>query len=200
MIKAISKSKEVIMPFLLRDKTDIKIFVLYLLDHIDAPLDFVTLNDIVVQDEFVGQFDFIECFFELCETGAIEKTEIGGKDHYSLTPSGKDASAALQSDLLRTIRERALRSAKRFLEYRKSGRKAESEITSLEGGKYRLVCRCSNREGVYMETAVVVDNKHKAELLKLNFDDRSELIYNGIMSLLSGDMNYLLPDEEDENT
>jgi hypothetical protein len=54
-----------------------------------------------------------------------------------------------------------------------------------------------DRDGVYMETSVVVENKHKAELLKLNFDDRSELIYGGIMSLLSGDMNYLLPDTDE---
>ena len=31
--------------------------------------------------------------------------------------------------------------------------------------------------------------------MKLNFDDRSEFIYGGVMSLLSGDMNYLLPDD-----
>ena len=105
----------------------------------------------------------------------------------------------MQSDLLRTIRDRALRSAKRFLEYQKNGCKAESEVIPLEGGKYKLLCRCMDREGVYMETAVVIESKHKAELLKLNFDDRSELIYNGLMSLLSGDMNYLLPEEDTEN-
>ena len=185
------------MSFLLRDKTDIKIFVLYLLRHIETPLDFVTLHDIVVQDEFVGQFDFMECFFELCEMGAIQKTEREGGDYYTLTPNGKNAAEALQSDLLRTIRERALRSARRFLEFQKNGCKTESEIINLEGGKYRLVCRCMNSEGVYMETSVVVENKHKAELMKLNFDDRSEFIYGGIMSLLSGDMNYLLPDDAD---
>ena len=185
------------MSFLLRDKSDIKIFVLYLLRQINTPLDFVTLHDIVVQDEFVGQFDFMECFFELCEMGAIMKTEKDGKDCYSLTPDGENAAEALQSDLMRTIRERALRSAKRFLEYQKNGCKTESEVIDLEGGKYRLVCRCMDHDGVYMETAVVLDNRHKAELLKLNFDDRSELIYAGIMSLLSGDMNYLLPSEDD---
>jgi hypothetical protein len=50
-----------------------------------------------------------------------------------------------------------------------------------------------------METAVTVESKHRAELLKLHFDDHSEWIYNGIMSLLSGDMNYLLPDEEKQD-
>lgn len=185
------------MSFLLRDKSDIKIFVLYLLRHIEIPLDFVTLHDIVVQDEFVGQFDFMECFFELCEMGAIMKTQKDGEDYYSLTPDGKNAAEALQSDLMRTIRERALRSAKRFLEYQKNGCRAESEVIALEGGKCRLVCKCMDRDGVYMETSVVVENKHKAELLKLNFDDRSEFIYAGIMSLLSGDMNYLLPDTDE---
>ena len=129
--------------------------------------------------------------------GAIRKTRKNGEDCYSLTADGKSAAEALQSDLLRTIRERALRSAKRFLEYQKNGHRTESEILELEGGKYRLVCKCMDRDGVYMETSVVVDNKHKAELLKLNFDDRSEFIYAGIMSLLSGDMNYLLPDTDD---
>ena len=120
-----------------------------------------------------------------------------GEDYYGLTPDGKNAAEALQSDLLRTIRERALRSAKRFLQYQKNGRRTESEIVELEGGKCRLICKCMDRDGVYMETAVVVENRHKAELLKLNFDDRSELIHAGIMSLLSGDMNYLLPDTDE---
>ncbi len=185
------------MSFLLRDKSDIKIFVLYLLRHIEIPLDFVTLHDIVVQDEFVGQFDFMECFFELCEMGAITGIRKDGEDYYLLTDEGKNAAEALQSDLMRTIRERALRSAKRFLEYQKNGHKTESEIIDLEGGKCRLVCKCRDRDGVYMETSVVLENRHKAELLKLNFDDRSELIYAGVMSLLSGDMNYLLLDTDE---
>ena len=51
------------MSFMLRDKTEIKIFVLYLLMNSEEPVDFITLHDIVVQDEIVGQFDFMESFF-----------------------------------------------------------------------------------------------------------------------------------------
>ncbi len=129
--------------------------------------------------------------------GLFSSYEKDGEDYYSLTAEGKNAAEALQSDLLRTIRERALRSAKRFLEYQRNGHRTESEIVDLEDGRCRLICKCMDRDGVYMETSVVVENKHKAELLKLNFDDRSELIYGGIMSLLSGDMNYLLPDTDE---
>lgn len=179
------------VPFVLTEKTDIKIFILYLLMHIERPVDFATLHDIVVQDEFVRQFDFMDCFYELCETEAIQKFEKDGTEYYTITPKGRSATEALQSDLLRPIRERALRSALRLLSFQSRGTKAKSSVSMLENGKYKLDCECRDSEGVFMQTSVVVDTKRQAELMKYHFDDKAELIYRGILSLLSGDMNYL---------
>ena len=92
--------------YLLKDKTDIKIFILYLLMNMERPVDLATLNDIVVQDDFVGQFDFMDCFYELCETDAIIKTSVDGTEYYAISEEGKMATEALQSDLLKTIREK----------------------------------------------------------------------------------------------
>ena len=57
----------------LKEKNDIKIFILYLLKNLNYPLDFNTISDIVVQDEFVNYFDFAECFAELLDIGNIEQ-------------------------------------------------------------------------------------------------------------------------------
>ena len=187
--------------YLLKDKTDIKIFILYLLMNMEHPVDFVTLNDIVVQDDFVGQFDFMDCFYELCETDAVIKTTENGTEHYAISEKGRAATEALQSDLLKTIREKGLRSAKRMLSYRAEGKRSESTVTETEDGRFRLDCSLCNRKGVYMQTSVVLPTRREAELMKYNFDDRAEFVYKGIMSLLSGDMNYLSDsweqDEED---
>ena len=59
----------------LKDKNDIKIFILYLMRHVGRPLDFVSINDIVVQDGYVGYFDFVECFAELLEAAKAEFAE-----------------------------------------------------------------------------------------------------------------------------
>ncbi len=179
------------MSFTLRDKTEIKIFILYLLMNADGPVDFVTLHDMVVQDAVVGQFDFMDSFFELAETAAIQKIKKNDKEFFTVTPSGREAAKMLESDLSRSVRERALRSAKRYLQYRERGTTAKSRVIPLENGKFRLECECSDRDGVYMSTSVVLDNKRQAELMKYNFDDKSELVYKGLLSLLSGDMNYL---------
>ena len=61
----------------LKDKNDIKIFILYLLRNIGYPLDFDNINDIVVQDGIVGYFDFADCFAELLDTGNIAEEKEG---------------------------------------------------------------------------------------------------------------------------
>ena len=67
------------MGFRFKDKQEVKTFILYLLVQIDRPIDMATLNDIVMQDDFVNQFDFMDAFFELCSSGAIT-SEPNGDD------------------------------------------------------------------------------------------------------------------------
>ncbi len=181
------------MSFTLRDKTEIKIFILYLLMNAEEPCDFITLHDMVVQDGVVRQFDFCECFFELAETAALLKLERDGREYFTVTEEGREAARMLESDLPSSVRERALRSANRYLQFRMRGNKAKSEVAPLPNGKYRLTCECSDKDGIYMQIAVALDDKRRLELMKYNFDDRTELVYKGLLSLLSGDVNYLAP-------
>ena len=60
------------MALRLTEKSDIRIFILYLLMQVDSRIDFVTLHDIAVQDEFVNPFDFMEEFYELQKIKALE--------------------------------------------------------------------------------------------------------------------------------
>ena len=66
------------MGFRFKDKKDIKTFILYLLMQVEKPIELETLNDIVVQDDYVNQFDFMDAFFELCQTGAVTSSKESG--------------------------------------------------------------------------------------------------------------------------
>ena len=43
-----------------------------------------------------------------------------------------------------------------------------------------------------MELKVVVDSKYQLDRMMTNFDRKPEVVYRGIISLLTGDINYLL--------
>ena len=83
------------MGFRFKDKKDIKTFILYLLMQVERPIELETLNDIVVQDDYVNQFDFMDAFFELCQTGAVTSGKENGVTLYEISSKGRTAAEKL---------------------------------------------------------------------------------------------------------
>lgn len=180
------------MQIQLREKNDIKIFILYLMRHIGYPLEFASINDIVLQDGIVNYFDFAECFAELIETGNIE--ELRGEDTvtYRVTEQGKSVCDSLQSDLIQTIRERSLKSAVRLLDFEKKGWTTKRSYTELPDGRFEFNCKVLEHKKEYMNITLVVENRKALDRMLYNFDERPEVVYRGLMSVLTGEINYLL--------
>ena len=75
------------MASLVGDKRNVKIFVLYLMQNINYPMDFVTLNDIVMQNDYVMYLDFAEAFHEMVDMHLIDKFEEDGKEYVKMKNS-----------------------------------------------------------------------------------------------------------------
>ena len=193
----------------LKDKNDIKIFILYLLKNIKYPLDFNTISDIVVQDEFVGYFDFAECFAELLDIGTIEQIRVGDEiiteasvgrngrpekknELYRITDDGEKVVEQLHSNLLVMIKEKSLKSAMRLLSFKSRGSQVKCSSNEREDGAYDLHCEIIESRKTVLEINLVVENKQQLERMMYNFDERPEVVYRGVISLLTGDINYLI--------
>jgi len=175
----------------LKDKDDIKIFVLYLLRNLNCPLDFNTINDIVVQDEVVNYFDFAECFAELLETGNIsEHKDDDGTLMYLITNQGIHVSDNLHSKLLRSIRDRSLRSAYRLLNFRDRNAKTLSRAVENSDGTFEFQCEISENGREILSLKIAVDTKRQLEQMKYYFDEYTEDIYTELLSILSGDKQF----------
>ncbi len=178
----------------LRDKNDIKIFILHLLRHISHPLDFVSINDIVVQDGFVGYFDFVECFAELLETGNIIElpAEDGGEELYEISAQGATVAETLDSRILPSIREKSLKSAMRFLSFRERGAKVKFDFEPLPNGRFNANCIITEKDKELFNVTVAVESSTQLERIRRNFYDKPEVVYRGIMAVLTGEVNYLI--------
>lgn len=190
----------------LREKNDIKIFILYLLKNLNYPLDFNTISDIVVQDEFVNYFDFAECFAELLDSSNIEQISAfdipsennadernkSSNDLYRITENGKKVVEQLQSNLLNMIREKSLKSAMRLLSFKSRGSDVKCVSNEREDGRYDLKCEIIEKGFKLLELGLVVDTKYQLDKMMYNYNERPEVVYRGIISLLTGDINYLI--------
>ncbi len=174
----------------LENQVDIKVFILYLMKNIDEPLQFATVNDIVVQDEFVGYFDFAICFSELLENGQIIEVTADKEPLYIISDSGREILESYESSLLTIIKERALKSALRLLAFNRNGHRNVSSITETNDG-FNLHCGIVDRDKTLLSVDMFLMEKDYAEKLKANFDERAEIIYRGALALLSGDVNFI---------
>ena len=102
---------------------NVKIFVLYLMRNINYPLDLVTVNDIVMQTDYIMYLDFAEAFHDMLDNGLIE--EVGkneaGEPLYSVTSRGAIVAEQLKSDLLPSILDHSLTCALRYLDFKRRG-------------------------------------------------------------------------------
>lgn len=130
----------------LKDKNDIKIFILYLMRNVGYPLEFENLNDIVIQDGVVGYFDFVECFGELLDTGNVREIKGENGDLYEITEQGKHVSDSLEGNLLGLIRDKSLKSALRLLSFKKT--RLRYQVHLRAAGRWKIYA-----DGVYNRAA-----------------------------------------------
>ncbi len=176
----------------LRTKDDIKIFILYLLDNVGMPLELEDINDMARQDDFVRSIDFMECFMELVdlENIAMTKTDDGETPKYAITPRGVSVVAALKDNLSGYIRARSVKSAMRYLSFKKRGATLESRIEN-DGENTHFIGKIKENGEEIFSFSFMMENDYQLQLMKHNFEQDPERVYKAFMSILTGDTGYL---------
>ena len=175
-------------------KKNVKIFVLYLMENINYPLDYATLNDIIMQTDYVMYLDFAESFNEMIDAELIIELEGEEKNQpvFVVSEKGKHIARELNSDILTSILDKSLSAALRYLDFKKRGVEAKSVIKQLDDGRYEIECMMMEKGIKIYSTMVVVDTLQRAERMKENFNNRPEGIYKATLALLAGNVNFLL--------
>ena len=173
---------------------NVKIFVLYLLENINYPLDFCTINDVVMQTDYVMYLDFAEAFYQMLDMDLIQKVEEkdeNGKDMYLITAKGRCVARELKSDLLASMLDKALAKALQFLDFKKRNVVAKCTIEKADEHRYLVKCSFIEKGVCIFSQDLVVDTLNRAERMRDNFYERPEVIYRGVVALMAGNVNYL---------
>lgn len=180
--------------FPLKSNETVKIFVLYLMQNVGYPLDYITVNDMIRQTDYVIYLDFAEAFHDLLDTDMIR--EQGKNEHneplYIVTDKGRLVCEELGKSRTPIVLENALAAALRFLDFQKRDVKIYSRIEDTEDDRFWFVCGMTEKGVVIMEDRILVDTRGRAIQMEQNFRKRPEAIYRGTVALLSGNVNFLL--------
>ena len=171
----------------------VKIFVLYLMKNIHYPLDYVTINDIVMQTDFILYLDFAVAFHEMLDLGLIE--EVGKNDKneplYAVTKRGVIVAEELGGEILPSILDKSLSAALRYLDFKQRNVTVECDTENMGDRTYLVTLTLKEDGKILLSTKLSVDSEHRARQMRETFRDRPEVVYRGIIALLTGSVDYL---------
>lgn len=174
------------------DKQSVKIYVLYLMDNIGYPLPYVTINDMIMDNEFVGYLDFAECFAELLDDGLVVSCQHEGKDCYAVSDKGHTVSEQLSGNLLPSVLDDSLANAWRLIDFGCRGIKCHAELGKRdEDGKPILTCSMTEHGKPLFTLTVAVESEERARRMKDTFGRRPDVIWRGMLGLLTGEPKFL---------
>ncbi len=127
--------------------------------------------------------------------GAIDETDDDDeikkpRKLYEVSETGHRVAVGLGDSIMVSVRERSYRSALRHLSLKKRGAQVEKSYEP-EGDGFIVRCSITDKEGTALDLKLRADSKYQLERMMSNFDDRPEVIFRGIVALMSGDVNYL---------
>ena len=172
---------------------NVKIFVLYLMRNINYPLDFVTINDIVMQNDYIMYLDFAVAFHEMLDGGLIMENGTGehGDPLYSVTAKGAIVAEQLRCDLLPSILDKSMTCALRYLDFKRRGITVDCTYEKRADQTFDVILMVKEQDKTIMTTTVNVDSEYRCRQIRQNFRDRPDVIYRGTIALLTGQVNYL---------
>lgn len=172
--------------FKLRSLTDIKIFLLFLLDNIRYPIDNTTLTGIISENVEEMTFDYEACLAELCDEEHLLFDEIDGTKYYMISDSGRFISAELCDRLDAGFRESAIKSAARYMSLSKSTAVIDTAITELPDKRYSLSLSATDKSGKLFSLELTVSSASEAEKIAANFKKNPDAVYRGILFTVTG--------------
>lgn len=166
----------------LRNRTEIKIFICYLLTSVPAPLTRGQINAIVGDYGIANFFEVNDALDSLTETGVITVTE---PDCFTGTEKAKTVADALDVSLPFTVRQQAVDAAMKLLAKIKRESDNIAEIKKNDDG-YSVVCRVMDNGVCLMGLEIYVADILQAEHTKQYFLDNATKVYKDVISSVTG--------------
>ena len=177
---------EGIEPGGLRNKNEIKLLICYLLKTIDAPITRERIGDVIQDQSIANYFETMDAVSDLLSNGSIDSDFVGEKEYLKITDIGRSACEVVEKDLPKTVREKAVKSALRFMTLEKNAKENDVRIEPTSD-VYNISFSMKDNGTVLMELTMYVADRAQAEQLKNNFIEDPARVYSTILASLMVD-------------
>ena len=166
----------------LKNKSDIKVLVCFLLSHCSQPLSRGDLSDIFLERGLANYFEVSDAISSLIRHENV--TENAGTGAIEITDSGRQVADTLYDGLPLTIREKSRDAMSKLINRRHVSKQNKTRIEACDRG-YFVTCTVMDGEMETMSVKVYVPTYNYAAVVRDRFLDDPETLYRAVMAQLT---------------
>ena len=165
----------------IREKLDIQILLLYILDKLPSPVDETVLSDLALFDGGFTWFEFADSLAGLVQTEHVAEED--GK--YRITEKGRRNVGYVGSSLPYSVRAKADRLTAPVAAALKRESQIETNSEKNADGSCSVSLRLSDGVGEVIALRLTVPDEDNAEAIEQKFRKNAEKLYNQILAILT---------------
>ena len=167
----------------LRNKDEIKALICYLLKTVDSKISRDQIGNIMQDQGIANYFETMDAISDLISNGSISCEFEEERELLEITDIGKSAIGLVETDVPKSVREKAVKSAVRFLTLERNERENNVKIDAVEGG-FEISFSLMDKGTTLMQLSMFVPDREQAEKLKENFLSDPVKVYSSILASL----------------
>ena len=168
----------------LREKTEIKLLICYLLKKLKRSLTRTQINEILQEYRIANYFEVNTAISELVSADQLISNIDNGDELITLTARAELDIGLLERDLPRSVKEKTLKSAHMILQRERIEKESIVEVKALDHG-YHVTFTVNDMDTELLKLTVYVADEDQIEISKRNFYNKACEIYSGIISSLT---------------
>lgn len=169
----------------LRNRSEIRLLVCYLLRALDRPIPKALLVDAVLREGLANYFELNEAIAELLKAGNIDRDIQDGEEVLTITARGRESAELLETELPRTVREKAVNSAIKLMTLARNKRENKILTEPLPDGGFNVTFILGDEENEMMRLTIYVADRMQVEVVKKNFLEDPVKLYSSILAALT---------------
>ncbi len=171
----------------IKNRTDIRILICFMLDQFDDPLTKTDLIELIFENQYANSIETLSAIEHLIENDHLMYNT--ATDALLLSPLGKRVSDDLSSRLPTTIKEKSRAAIDRKLTRRRNERDNGFISERQENGEYKVTCIIGSKEpsSGALSVTLLLPTKSRVSDARERFYDDPEGLYRLIYAYMTGD-------------
>ena len=166
----------------IRNPLDVRLLILYILDHLILPVTMAELTDLALCDDGVDYFQFATALGALTENGQVAESEEG---LLSITEKGHDNCAICANELPLSVRTKCDRSTQLLNKELKQRDQIRAVITPVPNQeRYTVELIIDDDAGNLLTLQMAVPDRQQATEFAQRFQKHPEALYHAVLSVL----------------